>query len=260
MASASHRFREFVASYPAAEPTMPVMHTCIGRRFLGILDTGEIQVGDFDDNIKASASFHFYGKPSYRPSGVQGYSGAIRSALFCFVLDYKRLPPPCFAFPFDSGGYEKIYGEAVGAFPLEDFAFKSMHRVPGQLVSAFFGSNKAYYSMKLRDNVENEIATLDFHSQGFVDICKTQISVNYDQRSATIELCYQYPIKIDSDNLLALVAPDTACQDGEVKSFAKKHNAELIPYELDLDSIDARQRQIRDAVHIWMESKMLFVP
>lgn len=231
---------------------LPAMHSCIGRQFQRILDSRTIEVGEFDPVIDMEAAFYFYGKPSYRPKSGNKYTDRLRSAIFCFVLDYGALPAPAGVLPFDSGGYDRIYREVCDDMPLADFKLPCELATPGRIVSAFFGGNKSYYATKLREGAKKQIKTLDFHSQGFLDICSPNRAVEYDQRAMSIELHYDEPIELVADTLLAIVVPETACDDAELVAFARSCEADLIPYALDLDDMNARQRQVRDAIQIWL--------
>lgn len=255
MNAPGHRYRDFVSSFAPTLPLMPVMHSCFGLQFTQILDSREIQARGFDPVINDDVSFHFYGKPSYRPRNDGTYNNNLRSALYSFILDYRKLPPPRSILPFDSGGYDAIYKNACGDAPVEDFYLPKGQELPARFVAAFFGTNQGYFSMKVRAGVEKDIKALDFHSEGLIHIFKSQHSANFDQRAGSIELHYSGVIKLSSDNLLGVVAPDTACDDPELQEFAGELEADLIRYELDLENSDSRQRQVREAVRPWLEEK-----
>jgi hypothetical protein len=228
------------------------MHTTWGRRFISILDNEEISTGPKDTIINREVSFHFYGKPSYRPKPTGTYSKKLSSALFCVVLDYNNLPPPSSILPFDSGGYSERYAVTCDNINIEEFYLPSDQEAPLKLVAALFGSNNNYWSMALRPGVENEISKLDFHSSSLLNLCQLPGPVNFDQRALSIELHYDVPIKLSGSNVLAIVAPDIACEEREIIDFAARFSADLLDYPLELEDSQSQQRQIRDRVYKWM--------
>lgn len=218
------------------------------------MDSGEIAVGKLDSVIGKEASFFFYGKPSYRPNSDGRSSSDIFSALYTFILDYNKLPCPASMLPFDSGGYDKFYRDICDNAVMEEYYLPQKKEMPAQVVNAFFEDNAAYYEWKVRDDLSNRISTLDFHSYSMKQICVPNGKTDYDQRAASIELHFTAPIKLERATLLAIVGPDTALEDPEVVAFASGLGAECVPYKLDLDNIDARQRQIRDVTRAWLKS------
>ncbi len=251
----SHRYHAFVNSFQPAVPLLPIMHTCFGRQFLSIMETRQIQAAKYDLVTERTASFHFYGKPSYRPKSDGSFSSRLRSALYCFILDYSSLPAPDGVLPFDSGGYGTLYSAICDDAAIEEFYLPNDHHAPARLVSAIFGSNLSYFNMRVRQNVEEEISKLDFHTQGILDICNPHVGTDYDQRAASVELHYASTLTLTQSNLLAIIAPDSACDDSELRGFAEELSADLVPYDLDFDNVPARQRQVRDATKEWLLSK-----
>jgi len=234
------------------------MHTTFGKRFVSILDNHEITAGPFDPAISKAVSFHFFGKPSYRPKLDDSYSRTIESSLFCVLLDFDTLPDPSSILPFDSGGYASRFQATCGGIDLGEFFMPTTKDIPRQLISAFFGSNSSYWSMKLRDGVSEEIKPFDLHSTSLVRLCTLPGPVPFDQRAFSIELHYEMPLNLRQLNVLAIAAPDTACEDTELIDFSALLNAELIPYPLELETSAAQQRQLRDAIFDWLTVKDYF--
>lgn len=252
--SPSKRYLEFIQTATAAPPTLPAMHTCYGRNFVSIMDSGVINVGPDDPVIKKPASFFFYGKPSYKPRSDRLNRDTVWSALFTFILDYEELGCPDSMLPFDSGGYAPLYREHCEHVEIDEFYLPKKVKSPPRFVTAFFGDNFAYYQRKLRPDLEKDLSALDLHSDSYRRICSMSHGTKFDQRASSIELHFVAPIKLSKKNFLGLVGPDTVLELTEVKDFAKKHRADLIPYPLDLDGVDGRQRQVRDAAKTWLES------
>ena len=230
---------------------LPAVHTCFGRQFLSIMESGTIDVGEFDTVIKKNAAFFFYGKPSYRPRNDGRFRTDIWSALFAFVIDYSLLGCPDGILPFDSGGYERFYKNVCDNAPIEEYYLRQDKESPARVVNAFFGNNDSYYDMEIRGDLSNRISKLDFHSDSIRNICAAG-ATEYDHRAASIEMHYVKHITLDRNNLLAIVGPDTALEDREVEAFADALGAERVPYRLDRDNVDARQRQVRDATREWL--------
>lgn len=252
------RYHKFVSSFDPIAEALPAMHTTFGRRFVSILDSKEISVGPHDETLNKSVSFHFYGKPSYRPRHNGLYSRKLDSALFCIVLDYSRLPEPDSVLPFDSGGYSDRYACLCDNIQLSEFYLPHGKDMPQRLVRALFGSNKNYWSMDLRPNVDKEISRFDFHSSSLIGLCKASGPINFDQRALSVELHYERPIHLTKSNCLAIVAPDVACEEPELIEFSDALSADLLDYPLELEETSSQQRQIRDRVHEWLEKKPRF--
>lgn len=231
------------------------MHTTKGKRFVSIMDNREIAVGPLDDHIRKEASFHFYGKPSYRPRPEEIYSSQMGSALFCLILDMDKLPPPCSMLPFDSGGYRERYADHCDGIALDEYYLPVDPDSPGRVVSAVYGTNYNYFMMRSRDGVMGDIKPMDFHSAGLARLASADGPKPFDQRACSIEVHYDVPIRLDPDTVLAVVAPDIACEDRELIDFATSLGAERVSYPFDMEELSVRQRQIRDAVLGWLVRK-----
>ncbi|QJU60062.1 hypothetical protein HL653_22075 [Sphingomonas sp. AP4-R1] len=255
----AHRFQSFITTSASATPVLPAMHTCFGRSFIRIMESGTIAAGRLDPIVGKEASFFFYGKPSYRPKSDGRSSNSIWSALYTFILDYNKLPCPSSMLPFDSGGYDLFYKDICENADIDEYYLPDGKDSPSQVVSAFFGDNSAYYEMAIRSDLSNRISKLDFHSDSLKQICSPNNKTTYDQRAASIELHFIDPITLRPDNVLAIVGPSTALEEPEIVAFAGKLDAERVPYELDHDHVDARQRQIRDATRAWLKTEKYLV-
>lgn len=220
-----------------------------------IMDSGEIAVGEMDEHIHKAVSFHFYGKPSYRPRPEAVYSSQIGSALFCMILDAAKLPAPCSILPFDSGGYRERYADHCDGIDLDEFYLPVDEHAAGRLVAALYGSNYNYFTMTGRAGVADEISRFDLHSAGLARLASADGPKNFDQRACSIEVHFDVPIRLGPGNALAIVAPDIACEDPEMITFADSLGAECVPYAFDMDEASVRQRQIRDAVRAWLVRK-----
>ena len=99
----------------------------------------------------------------------------------------------------------------------------------------------------------------DVHSEAFVDLCDNPGPVPFDHRAATIELHYDENIKLTKDNVLAIVAPDTACEGADLINFANTLSADLVQYRFDFEAAAIRQRQVRDATLEWLKLKTFVV-
>lgn len=234
------------------------MHTCFGRKFVRIMETGQIQAGPVDAVIGKAASFFFYGKPSYRPKNDGRSSDTISSALFTFVLDYDRIPCPSSMLPFDSGGYDRFYKDICDEAELHEYYLPKAKDAPAQLVGGFFGGNRAYYDMSIREDLADAISRLDFHSDSIRRIWSPHNRTTYDQRAGSIEMHFVDPLVLTPDNLLAIIGPGTALEDDEVIAFASSLSADLLPYDLDLDNVDGRQRQVREVAKRWLDDERYF--
>jgi hypothetical protein len=251
----AHRFQEFINACSSATPVLPAMHTCFGRGFIQIMESGVITTGKLDPIIGKQASFFFYGKPSYRPKSDGRSSSTLWSALFTFILDYNTLPCPASMLPFDSGGYEKFYRDICEDTEIAEYYLPEQKETPARVVDAFFGDNASYYEMAVRGDLSNRISKLDFHSDSLKQICSPNNKTTYDQRAASIEMHFIDPIILTPDNVLAIVGPHTALEEAEVIAFAGRLGAERVPYDLDHDHVDARQRQVRDVTRSWLKSE-----
>lgn len=248
----SKRYLDFVAAFAPELPRLPLMHTTKGKRFVSIMDNREIAVGRLDEHINKSVNFHFYGKPSYRPRPDEIYSSQIGSALFCLILNMEKLPQPCSILPFDSGGYKERYADHCDNIELDEFYLPVEAETPGRLVSAVYGTNYNYYMMNAREDIANDITPFDLHSAGLARLASADGPKKFDQRACSIEVHFDVPIPLESDNVLAIVAPDIACEYPELEAFASSLSAERVPYLFDLDETSVRQRQIRDAARGWL--------
>lgn len=253
-----HRYQAFVEGFASTTPCLPLMHVTFGRGFVSILDSGRIEPGERDKVLEQELSFHFYGQPSYRPKPTGTYGRSVGSALYCFVLDFNALPKPSSLLPFDSGGYASLMKAHCDGLDLTDFLLPPSHDAPGKVVSALFGSNSNYFGMNVRSAATSEVATFDLHSQGLIRLYNTDGPVPYDQRAGSIEVHYDAPITLTSDNLLGIIAPDIVCEEPELKAFAAAHDADLIDYSFDHEEPSVRQRQIRDAAQKWLASNSYF--
>lgn len=234
---------------------MPAMHCCFGRQFLSIMEGRRIIPGRFDEVIRQNAAFFFYGKPAYKPRNDGKSSDTIWSALYAFILDYDSLPQATSALPFDSGGYEKFYSDICDGAAIDEYYLEDPRHSPAKLVSAFFGDNTNYYDMMLRGDLSSKLSKLDFHSDSLRAICSPNNRTAYDQRAACIELHFKDRVELNRGNLLAVVGPSTALDETEVLDFAGDLGADLVPYDLDLDDVSARLRQVRDATKAWLKGK-----
>lgn len=253
--SPSHRYQDYVSSFAPERPRLPLMHTTKGKRFVSIMDSREIEVGTLDEHIQKEVSFHFYGKPSYRPKPSEIYSSQIGSALFCLILDIDKLPQPCSILPFDSGGYRERYADHCDGIDLDEFYLPIDEDSPGRLVSAMHGTNYNYFMMNARADVTKEINGFDLHSAGLARLAAADSHKKYDQRACSIEVHYDVPLRLEPDNVLAIVAPDIACENPDLLAFAQTMAAERVPYIFDMEEPSVRQRQIRDAVLGWLVRK-----
>jgi hypothetical protein len=245
------RFRKLIESHAPSIPQMPAMHSCLGRQFVSILDSKIIKPGPVDEIINKSVSFLFYGKPSYKPNNNGLFSSTIWSALFTIILDLDKIPNPVSALPFDSGGYLPYLKDICQFSPIEDY-FLEDAQSPQRYVATFFGDNSGYYETNLDPDIDSKITELDFHSQSICAMCRPNTGVKYDLRASSIELHVEREFLLTRENVLAVIGPSTALEADEVISFAQELEAELVPYKLDHDNVDARQRQIRDTARPWL--------
>lgn len=258
MKEANHRYLNYVRSFSPEKPRLPLMHTTKGRGFIAIMDSMTIAPGKKDSVIDKEASFHFYGKPSYRPNYVESFSNQIGSALFCIILDLEEVPDPCGILPFDSGGYKDRFSAQCDDIDLTEFYLPVDTNSPARLVSAIYGSNRNYFLRKRREGVEGEVGRFDLHTAALLRLASSTFAEGFDQRASSIEVHLDVPIPLRRENALAIIAPDLACEEVELQNFAESLGADLVPYLFDFEESSVRQRQIRDAAHAWLSSGHYF--
>ena len=225
------RLEKFVKGQTACAPSLPWSHGTAQHDFEDIIDRGGLVpklCPVFDENL----TYFFYGRSEYRASaGVTGTSSQPYLPVFLLLSSPKRLRAKRFV-PFDSGAFE------VGRFKdffkspscLENFIFESPKSIPGQLVTAFFGTNEDYV---LGGFKSGSIPKLSSDAQMLADLYSATGQQNFDARRSAIEIQVAKSFPLNSSTVLAVALARTTLDDPEIRELIfDKWDAKVLPYDV----------------------------
>jgi hypothetical protein len=214
-------FSEFVKDKPLCEPRMPLIHTCDGFAFRGIVGTQKLSPSPckvFYDDVLI---YFFYGRPAYRTSAddVQTTMNAFMPV--SIVLKNDVIHTPKRIAPFDTGAIDE--GRYKNHFhpkmKKEDFLVIPSMDMPQRIVNYFFGSNFNYY---LGKPLAIDIPPLELEVFSYYSLITETADAPFDDRCSTIEVQVEQPVELTRDNVLLIVLPGIFLDDPKVKDAIDK--------------------------------------
>jgi hypothetical protein len=230
----SERVREFVDTFEATGPRMPLTHIAPMFAFRGIVK-GDHLVPDECKNYREDLTYLFYGRPAYRAK--QETSHLLPwSVPVLFVLDPEKTYRIRRVMPFDSGAfmsgfYGSVFSERSKA---SDFELQPSLESAQRLVTALYGDNRRYYFGRSEQTLD--ISDFDFELQGLNHLAKqpglqaTGSQKQLDERASAVEIQVTEPIDIRACTL-ALIVPETLLPNPLFQAAVKRWG--LAPSQID---------------------------
>ncbi|WP_206992281.1 hypothetical protein [Hyphomonas sp. KY3] len=222
-------FQNFVVGYSGQEKVLPVAHNCDVRCLVKNITQPKLNTA-FRSEYSENLLFFFYGRPAYRLHPNLSASSIEAVHLVAYILDPEKMPPPHRIVAFDSGAMEADrYTDAMHPeFTKLDFEIGSDIVNASRLVSCFFGSNKNYLAGQ---PINASIPATELVAKSYYALIQTPLASDVDDRKSTVEVQYNSEIKLEADNVLAVILPGQLLDDSKIENFIT-HDlaAEPIPY------------------------------
>ncbi len=231
--------RDFVATASPALPLLPLVRILPVSELIEIFTTGKIAAAD-RKIYKTKLCYFFYGKPAYQVEG-HGNQRFVNNAAACIILKTAKMPKPTHVFPFDTGAYQdKRYASYLPRkHKIEDFELEPNLLSAQRLVTLFYENNHKYFRGQPSPSVTPSV--LDYASQSYRDISRSEISTDFDERCSTCEFSFDADISVDRHSIEGIVLPDQAWDDANVKHQCQSvWNIKPIIYPLVRSTVGAR--------------------
>jgi len=204
------RFSKALKRYDGRLKHLPVLHSCDGYGFRGILETRSINVS-YCKVFEEERLYTYYGIPSYRKSLGEAARDKVWFPI-CFILNLDFLPSFCKIYPFDSGGFElnkeKREKYFHGRMEVSDFELEKDIADAVRVIQAFYGNNEGY--IKGRPAVDPEaFFDIDFEAKGYASLVSNESRSYYDSRMATIEVVFSEAICLNDQSLIQVIVPES---------------------------------------------------
>jgi len=225
------RYKQRIGNENIKVPLIPLMHTCDGIGFRGILEQMEIEprlCQVFNEHL----AYYFYGRPAYRLK-EKTPTGQIELFPVCFIINPNKLNDIERAFPFDTGAFKAdFYSQFVSSnLSMEDFIFEPEYDFIRKYIGLVFDSNANYYKGKPVISL-SDISPLSYELRALFESISNKGSREVDDRCFTIEVQSKNSLNIDSESIEAIVLPSELIEDEDVLNLYMDYDIELITYEV----------------------------
>ncbi len=182
------RFSQYISTTREVTPRLPLTHTTDVLGFRGILEEGQIEIGE-PNSSNERLIFFFYDRPAYRPDSLpNGYQGPTLPFMPCsIVLRDNAVATSKRIYSFDSWAYDegRLQLYIHPKMKIEDFQIEPSMGMPPRLVEMFYGSNDKYYSGEPKIMA---IPPAESEVQCYYSIINHRATPGLDDRSSAIEI------------------------------------------------------------------------
>ncbi|WP_171972329.1 hypothetical protein [Pseudoalteromonas sp. EB27] len=211
--------------------TLPLVHTCDGQHFRGILVSNRIAptlCPVFDEDL----AYFFYGRPSYRVNNKGMSSSSMSNFPVCLVIEPNNLKYIDNVYPFDTGAYSAdLYKDAINQnAKIADFKLKSTFDFIKKFISLFYETNENYYYGKIQIN-ESDIPTMSFELQSIYSLAANKCATMTDDRCSAIEVQSKAGLQLSPSVVKAVILPSSVLDDEIVSNYLYNMGIEGISYE-----------------------------
>ena len=204
------RFSDVLKGSDGRLKVLPILHSCDGYGFRGILESGTIDI-TYCNVFEKDYVYAYYGIPSYRKSSEDATKNKVWFPV-CFILNYDFLPSFSKMYPFDTGGFmtnDKMRGKYFhDKMGVSDFELGRDIIDAARVIQVFYGGNEKY--------IRNEpcvgadfFGDLDFEARGYASLISSESRGFYDNRASTIEIIYDDSIHLNKESLVQVVIPES---------------------------------------------------
>ncbi|WP_372872769.1 hypothetical protein [Shewanella sp.] len=225
------RYKEHIDKQPMTLELVPLMHTCDGIGFLGIIESQEISA-TLCPVFNESLVYYFYGRPAYRVK-ESSCSSMIELFPVCFIIKPESLDALKRVYPFDTGAFEAdLYQQHMSSkMPMQRFELKPSYDFIKKFVEYIYGSNSNYY--KGRSILDaSSLSPLYTEIQSLLRLVNYTGAERIDDRCSTIEVQTEKALDITSGAIQAIIMPSEMLADESVSDLLMDHDIEPITYEV----------------------------
>ncbi|CAK2016148.1 conserved hypothetical protein [Vibrio crassostreae] len=227
----SMRYREHIDGQQSTLDLIPLMHTCDGIGFRGIIDSKQIATTHcsvFNENL----AYYFYGRPAYRLKR-EDCTGMIQLFPVCFIIEPAGISSFKRAYPFDTGAFDAaLYQQhVVSKLEMSQFEFKPNFDFIKKFVEYIYTTNGNYYKGKAT-LISDDLPPLAAELQSIVHIINNKGLTQVDDRCTTIEVQSDNPLDITNGSVKAIIMPSEMLGDESVTQLLIDYNIDPITYEV----------------------------
>lgn len=213
---------------------LPAVHSTEAYFIKKFMKTGRIEPQTCKFFAGEKLSYFFLGRPAFKRS--YDAEPDYWELPMCFIVQYEAVRQKR-TFPFDSGAFKSgLYPQFISMMDIDEFDVQKDVAAPEKIIGTFFGTNRNYFLLKTR-------AKGDFEGRFDVGVLEEEIKAlhrlvtskdnSVDDRRFAIELQTEHQLDLVSDNVLAVVLPESYIENPRVVSYVEDTlQAELITYPL----------------------------
>jgi hypothetical protein len=214
--------------------TLPGVHSTEAYFIKQFMKTGRIEPRLCNFFQGEKLSYFFVGRPAFKRTF--DYESDYWELPMCFIIEYSALPKKRI-FPFDTGAFKSnIYPPFITMMDINEFAIQNDTEATEKLIGTFFGTNRSYYRLKMRDRT-------DFESRFDVGVLEEEIKALHrlltlkdkavDDRRFAIEVQIDKDVLLQKDNVLAVVIPEPYIENADVTEYIEVTlDAEILTYPI----------------------------
>jgi hypothetical protein len=214
--------------------SLPAIHSTEAYFIKKFMKTGRIEPQSCKFFGGEKLSYFFVGRPAFKRS--LDHEPDYWELPMCFVVQYTAIARKR-VFPFDTGAFKSgLYPSFISMMEIEEFEIQKDGESAEKLIGTFFGTNRAYYTLKSRGKG-------DFEARFDVGVLEEEIKALHklitvkdnrtDDRRFAIEVQSDRQFDLVKDSVLAVVLPEAYIEDPKVVRYVEEAlEAELITYPL----------------------------
>ena len=249
-------FAKFVDALPGASKLLGLTHITSSYNLRDILEQGSLENFETCEVLEERVVYAFYGRAAFRtPQGNVPASLTSRCPTV-LILDPNAVPPPKYAFGFDSGAFmDRMMDPHLDRYmPLFDFLITPDPAAAAKLIGAVFGNNENFLLNRPQGQLVAPIG--NFEAESYLSIVRSDGlgERRMDDRYSTPEFVFAHPINIQRC-IKAAVMPDDLAHDPNFGGLLRSYDAKVFEYQWVRGSRpDELQMQLRGLVRLAYES------
>lgn len=228
-------FADFLMSNSIEEATpLPLVHTTRSFNLSRIMKDSQISTQECDVFRGEQLNYFFVGRPSYKYEIEDSSNHWMLPT--AFVVNFNVVKPKR-VFPFDSGGFRRRkMPKYIAEMEMDFFEASSVESAPSKIIGAFFRDPSSYMAFKGRPEAEFSaqflLSPLDAEIHALRELSTDVKQPTFDDRQFTVEVQSDKVLALDSESVLAIVAPIVYMDDANFVKYFESRNIEVLTYDV----------------------------
>ena len=225
---ARKRLRGLIAGQSEAKPALPLIHTTDVYGFVNAIEDGTLVPPPCKVFVGEPLLYFFYGRPSYRVNADELPTSLEHYLPVCILFRSASVHPIKRIFPFNSGGFEKQYANALHRdMKLVDFGLEPDPATPGRIISFFFDSVEEY--LRARPNPSLKIDPAELEAASYYALIGQRLSNSADNRVSGIEIQLEGDLTL-TKSVEAIILPAPLYESPRIQSKLTGAGIATLPY------------------------------